>query len=183
MRLIVVTAALACVLAAANARADDYDDAVALSRARMQASSQRDREIAQYELGVKLHDLGLKQAAFACFAAIARQPAHARHAETLQWLAVLAFELGEAADVEESVGQYGEAAIDAVADDQTRWTLDYLLARYAYRNHRYDEALRLFAKLDRRSPLYPRAQIQSGLAHVAMRRTTPALVSFSHVAR
>ena len=175
-------AAIVLLLVSAPARADDYDDAVALARSRAQASSPRDREIAEYELGVKLHGLGLKQAAYASFAAIARQPAHARHAETLPWLAVLALELGEAADVEESVGQYGDAAIDAVGDDQTRWTLDYLLARYAYRNHRYDEALRLFAKVDRASPLYARAQIQSGFAHVAMRRTSPALLSFSHVA-
>jgi len=180
---VLVLAFVGLVSIPSTTRADDYDAAVALSRVRAQASSPRDREIAEYELGVKLHELGLRQASYARFAAIARQPGHARHAEALPWLAALALELGEAADVEESVGRYGEEAIDAIADDQTRWTLDYLLARYAYRNHGYDKALHLFAKIDRRSPLYARAQIQSGLAHVAMRRTTPALRSFSQVAR
>ena len=134
-------------------------------------------------IALSLHRLGLKQAAYVELARIAHAPAHARYEDTLPWLALLALELGEAADVEESVGQYGEHAIDAIADDGTRWTLDYLLARYAYRNHRYDAALRLFAKVAPRSQLYSRAQIQSGLAHIAMRRTTPALQSFDRAAR
>lgn len=185
MRGIVLFAAVIGVftVTTAAARADDYDAALALDRARVQSASPRDREIAQFDLALSLHDLGLKQAAYVQFARIARTPSHARYQETLPWLAVLALELGEAADVEESVGQYGERAIDAVADDATRWTLDYLLARYAYRNHHYDDALRLFAKVDRRSRLYARAQIQSGFAHVAMRRTTPALQSFDRAAR
>ena len=182
MRIIAV-AAVASVLFAAPARADDYDAALALEQARIQSQSPRDREVAQFELALSLHALGFGQAAYVQLARIARTPSHARYHETLPWLAVLALELGEAADVEESVGQYGEPAIDAIADDRTRWTLDYLLARYAYRNHRYDAALRLFAKVDRRSRFYARAQVQSGFAHVAMRRTTPALQSFDRAAR
>src|SRR5512146_941380 len=100
MRPIVFAAAL--VLAASTARADDYDDALAVARTQTQATSPREREIAEFDLAVRLHELGLKQAAYGHFAAIARQPAHARHRETLPWLAVLALELGEAADVEES---------------------------------------------------------------------------------
>ena len=183
MRMRIVLFAVACVLVAGSARADDYDAALALDRARVQAQSPRDREIAQFDLALRLHDLGLEQAAYLQLARIARTPAHARHREALPWLAVLALELGEAADVEESVGQYGEREIDAIADDATRWTLDYLLARYAYRNHRYDDAVRLFAKVERRSHLYARAQLQSGLAHIAMRRTTPALIAFDRAAR
>jgi len=183
-RIVVVFAAAAvCAFTIGTARADDYDDALALDRARVQSQSPRDREIAQFDLALSLHQLGLKQAAYVELARIAHAPTHARHREALPWLAVLALELGEAADVEESVGQYGEPAIDSIADDATRWTLDYLLARYAYRNHRYDDALRLFAKVDRRSRLYTRAQIQSGFAHVAMRRTTPALHAFDRAAR
>lgn len=183
MRRIVFVVAAICVFTIGTAHADDYDAALALDRVRVQSQSPRDRQIAEFELALSLHDLGLKQAAYVQLARIARSPAHARYNETLPWLAVLALELGEAADVEESVGQYGEHAIDAIADDATRWTLDYLLARYAYRNYRYDDALRLFAKVDRRSRLYARAQIQSGFAHIAMRRTTPALVSFDRAAR
>jgi tetratricopeptide (TPR) repeat protein len=183
MRRIVLVAAAICVFTVTTARADEYDAALALDRARVQSQSPRDREIAQFDLAISLHELGLKQAAYVELARIARSPSHARHREALPWLAVLALELGEAADVEESVGRYGEPAIDAVADDATRWTLDYLLARYAYRNHHYDDALRLFAKVDRRSHFYARAQIQSGFAHVAMRRTTPALQSFDRAAR
>ena len=183
MRRIAWLAALVFVLTATGARADDYDAALALDRARVQSQSPRDREIAQFELALSLHRLGLKQAAYVQLARIARTPSHARYSETLPWLAVLALELGEAADVEESVGQYGENAIEAITDDATRWTLDYLLARYAYRNHRYDDALRLFAKVDRRSHLYARAQLQSGFAHVAMRRTMPALHAFDRATR
>jgi tetratricopeptide (TPR) repeat protein len=183
MRIVPFAIAICVFIVSAAARADDYDTALSLERARVQAQSPRDRDIAQFDLAISLHGLGLKQAAYVQLARIARTPMHARYHETLPWLAVLALELGEAADVEESVGQYGEPAIDAIADDATRWTLDYLLARYAYRNHRYDAALRLFAKVDRRSHLYSRAQIQSGFAHIAMRRTTPALRSFDHVAR
>lgn len=168
---------------ATTARADDYDAALVLARARTDAQSPRDREIAQFDLAVTLHRLGFEQAAFVQLVPIARSPSHARYRETLPWLAVLAIELGEAADVEESVGHYGERAIDAVADDATRWTLDYLLARYMYRNHRYDDALRLFSKVDHASRFYARAQIQSGFAHIAMRRTSPALRSFDRVAR
>jgi len=180
---LVLFAAVLCAFTVPPARADDYDVALSLDRARVQSQSPRDREIAQFDLALSLRELGLKQAAYVQLARIARTPSHARHRETLPWLAVLALELGEAADVEESVGQYGEGPIDAVGDDATRWTLDYLLARYAYRNYHYDDALRLFAKVDRRSSLYARAQIQSGLAHIAMRRTTPALQSFDRAAR
>jgi tetratricopeptide (TPR) repeat protein len=183
MRPIVAFAVAASVCIVTAARADEYDAALALQRAKMQSQSPRDREIAQFDLAVSLHGLGFAQASYVELARIARNPSHARYHETLPWLAVLALELGEAADVEESVGQYGEHAIDAIADDATRWTLDYLLARYAYRNHRYDDALRLFAKVDRRSRLYARAQIQSGFAHIAMRRTTPALQSFDRATR
>ena len=184
MRTIVLCVAAICAFTVTTtARADEYDATLALDRARVQSQSPRDREIAQFDLALSLHQLGFGQAAYVQLARIARTPAHARHAEALPWLAVLALELGEAADVEESVGQYGEPAIDAIADDATRWTLDYLLARWAYRNHRYDDAVRLFAKVDRRSHLYARSQIQSGLAHIAMRRTTPALQAFDRASR
>ena len=182
-KLVLLAAVLCAFTVTPPVRADDWDAAVALDRTRVQSQSPRDREIAQFDLALSLHKLGFGQAAYVQLARIARTPAHARHHETLPWLAVLALELGEAADVEESVGRYGEADIDAIADDATRWTLDYLLARYAYRNHHYDDALRLFAKVERRSSLYSRAQIQSGLAHIAMRRTTPALQSFDRAAR
>lgn len=178
-----VAAVLACAFTVTTtARADDYDAALVLARARVQSASPRDREIAQFDLAVALHRLGYAQAAYVQLVPIARTPSHARYHETLPWLALLAVELGEAADVEESVGHYGERAIDAIADEDARWTLDYLLARYMYRNHRYDDAVRLFAKVDRRCHFYARAQIQSGFAHVAMRRTTPALQSFHHAA-
>jgi tetratricopeptide (TPR) repeat protein len=166
-------------LFAAPARADEYDTALALDHARTHAPTVREREIAQFDLAVHLHEIGLRHAAYTIFYAIAHERTHARHREALPWLARIAFELGEPADVVEAIGAYDDATIDALVDESARWALYYLRGRYEYRNHRYDAALRYFAKVDPRSAFHRRAQIQSGLAHVAMRRTDAALRAFS----
>lgn len=125
-----------------------------------------------------LHRLDFHQAAYAIFSAIADRPHHARFDETLPWLAKLAMELPEPADVAERITKYDARAIDALSDERVRFSIDYLLGRSAYRNHRYEDALRIFAKIPRGSSFYARAQLQIGVAHVLLRRTNPALSAF-----
>src|SRR5208282_5041693 len=57
------------------------------------------RQIAQYQLAICLYRLRFAQGSLGIFSGIADQPAHLRFDETLPWLAKLATQLPEPADV------------------------------------------------------------------------------------
>lgn len=186
-------AKLACVLAAAlalasrDARAEptptELDEAVAQHRAFTTSATARERELAQYRLAVALHHLELHHAAYAIFSEIADHPNHLELEATLPWLAKLASELPEPADVDERIGKYDERTIGRL-ESQSKplyWQLSYLLGRYKYRNHQFEDALRLFARVDRASRYHCKAQFLAGLANVHLRRPIAAVDSFQHI--
>jgi tetratricopeptide (TPR) repeat protein len=160
-------------------------EAVEAHRRLKAATTRAERELSQYRLAIALYRLRFYQPAFGLFSEIADHPDHLRFEETLAWLARLATDLPEPADVIEAVGRYDSAAIDRVATSQRElgWQLDYLLGRYKYRNRHYDDAIRLFAKVDRSSRYYEKAQFFSGIANVQMRRPFLALQSFERIVR
>jgi hypothetical protein len=140
-------------------------------------ASAKDPQIEQYETAIVLHGRGFPIAAYGIFAEIATHPTHPRYQATLPWLEKISHRLPEPEDVVEWFG-YDEAAVERVPDRKAAWHLYFLMGRYAFRNRRYDYAVKLFAKVDRESPYWKRAQIIAGIAHVMEAQLVPAIRSF-----
>jgi tetratricopeptide (TPR) repeat protein len=142
------------------------------------------RQIAQYHLAICLYRLQFYQASFGIFSTIAEQPRHRRFNETLPWLARLATQLPEPADIIERVGRYGDNQIARFDNPQQRplyWQLNYLLGRYKYRNRAYEDAVLLFEKVDKKSKWYVEARFFTGISHVQLRKSVPAVRSFQRI--
>ena len=142
------------------------------------------KQLAQYHLAIALYRQKFYQGAYSIFSEIADKPNHLKFNETLLWLAKLATDLPEPADIVERVGKYDDAAIDKFNNSNQRelfWQLNYLLGRYKYRNRQYDEALRLFSKVDRQSKYYIKGQFFGGISNVQLRRSVPAVQSFQRI--
>jgi tetratricopeptide (TPR) repeat protein len=145
---------------------------------------ERNRQVAQYHLAICLYRLQFYQASFGIFSSIAEKPLHLKYSETLPWLAKLATQLPEPADIIERVGKYDAAQIARFDNAQQRalyWQLNYLLGRYKYRNRAYEEAVGLFDKVDKKSKWYVEAQFFVGISHVQLRKSVPAVRSFQRV--
>lgn len=142
------------------------------------------KQLAQYYLAISLYRLKFYQAAYNIFSEIAEKPSHLKFNETLLWLAKLATDLPEPADIVERVGKYNDDQIAKFNNQNQRelyWQLNYLLGRYKYRNRQYDEALRLFSKVDRESKYYVKAQFFAGISNVQVRKSIPAVQSFQRI--
>src|SRR6185295_11918996 len=128
-----------------------------------------------------LYRMTFFQAAYGIFSEISEKPNHLKFNETLLWLAKLATDLPEPADIVERVGKYNDQAIEKFNNQNQRelyWQLNYLLGRYKYRNRQYDDALRLFTKVDRASKYYVQGQFFGGISNVQLRKSIPAIQSF-----
>jgi SepF-like predicted cell division protein (DUF552 family) len=142
------------------------------------------KQIAQFGLAKTLYKLKFYQAAYSIFSQIADEPNHLKYDETLLWLAKLATDLPEPADIIERVGKYSEEHVAKFDNNEQRdlyWQLNYLLGRYRYRNGSYPEALALFDKVNRKSKYYVEAQFFAGISNVQMRRSSPAVQSFQRI--
>jgi hypothetical protein len=142
------------------------------------------KQLAQYHLAIALYRLKFYQGAYGEFSKIADKSNHLKFNETLLWLAKLATDLPEPADIVERVGKYNDAQIDKFNNSNQRelyWQLNFLLGRYKYRNRQYDDALRLFSKVDRHSKYYVKSQFLGGVSNVQLRRSVPAVQSFQRI--
>ncbi len=142
------------------------------------------KQIAQYHLAICLYRLQFYQASYGIFSAIADKPNHLKFNETLLWLAKLATQLPEPADIVERVGKYKRDQIARFNNPQQRdlyWHLNYLLGRYKYRNRNYEEAISLFEMVDKKSKYNVHAQFFSGISYVQLRKSVPAVKSFQRV--
>src|SRR5580693_7561583 len=142
------------------------------------------KQIAQFNLAKSLYKLKFYQGAYSIFSEIADRPNHLKYNETLLWLAKLATDLPEPADIIERVGKYNEAHVAKFNNHEQQdlfWQLNYLLGRYKYRNGQFPEALGLFDKVDRRSKYYVQAQFFGGVSNVQMRQSKPAVQSFQRI--
>jgi hypothetical protein len=162
------------------------DAALALYRVKQgeTGDDEGNRQLAQYHLAISLYRLKFYQYSYSVFSEIADKPNHLKFNETLLWLAKLATDLPEPADIVERVGKYNDQAIDKFNNSNQRelyWQLNYLLGRYKYRNRQYDDALRLFGKVDRQSKYYIKGQFFSGISNVQLRRSVPAVQSFQRI--
>jgi len=142
------------------------------------------QQLAQYYLAIALYRLKFYQASYQMFWQIADNPNHLKFKETLLWLAKLATQLPEPADIIERVGKYSDAQISRFDNAQQRdlyWQLNYMLGRYKYRNRQYQDAIRLFGKVDRDSEYYVKSQFFAGISYVQLRKSVPAVKSFQRV--
>jgi tetratricopeptide (TPR) repeat protein len=142
------------------------------------------QQLAQYYLAIALYRLKFYQASYAIFSVIADNRNHIKFNETLLWLAKLATQLPEPADIIERVGKYTEDQLARFDNAQQRdlyWQLNYMLGRYKYRNRQYQEAVRLFRRVDRKSPYYVKSQFFTGISYVQLRKSIPAIKSFQRV--
>jgi tetratricopeptide (TPR) repeat protein len=142
------------------------------------------QQLAQYYLAVSLYKLKFYQASYALFSLISMQKDHLKFNETLLWLAKLATQLPEPADIIERVGKYTDEEIARFNNPQQKelyWQLNYMLGRYKYRNREYEDAVRLFSKVDTDSPYYVQSQFFAGISYVQLRKSVPAIKSFQRV--
>jgi hypothetical protein len=142
------------------------------------------QQLAQYYLAVSLYKLKFYQASYALFSLISMQKGHLKFRETLLWLAKLATQLPEPADIIERVGKYSDEEVARFNSPQQKelyWQLNYMLGRYKYRNRQYEDAVRLFQKVDTDSAYYIQAQFFSGISYVQLRKSVPAIKSFQRV--
>lgn len=142
------------------------------------------RQLAEYYLAIALYRLKFYQASYAVFSVIADNPNHLKFKETLLWLAKLATQLPEPADIIERVGKYTDEQVARFDNEQQRdlyWQLNYMLGRYKYRNRQYPECISLFQKVDRRSEYYVKAQFFTGIAYVQLRKSVPAVDAFQRI--
>ena len=142
------------------------------------------KQLAQYYLAICLYRLKFYQSSYAIFSVIADNNNHLKFKETLLWLAKLATQLPEPADIIERVGKYSDEQIARFNNPQQRdlyWQLNYMLGRYKYRNRQYADAIRVFRKVDKQSQYYIKSQFFTGISYVQLRKSVPAVESFQRV--
>lgn len=142
------------------------------------------KQLAEYYLAITLYRLKFYQASYALFSVIADNRNHLKFNETLLWLAKLATQLPEPADIIERVGKYSDdqvARFDNAQQADLYWQLNHMLGRYKYRNRQYEEAIRLFQKVDRRSEYYVKSQFFTGISYVQVRKSVPAVKAFTRI--
>jgi len=142
------------------------------------------KQLAEYFLAISLYRLKFYQASYAIFSVVADNPNHQKFKETLLWLAKLATQLPEPADIIERVGKYNDEQVARFDNEQQRdlyWQLNYMLGRYKYRNRQFEEAIRLFQKVDRRSEYYVKSQFFTGISYVQVRKSIPAVQAFQRI--
>ncbi len=164
-----------------------YDAAKALYRVYIGETGDDDgnKQLAQFDLAKTFYSLKYFQASYGIFSDIADKPDHLKFNETLLWLAKLATELPESADIIERVGKYDEDHISQFKNNAEQrelyWQLNYLLGRYKYRTALYNDALALFTKVSPESKYYVQAQFFSGISHVQQKESIPAVKSFQRI--
>jgi hypothetical protein len=142
------------------------------------------KQLAEYFLAISLYRLKFYQASYQIFSGVADNPNHLKFKETLLWLAKLATQLPEPADIIERVGKYNDEDLARFDNEQQRdlyWQLNFMLGRYKYRNRQFEEAIRLFQKVDRRSEYYVKAQFFTGVSYVQLRKAVPAVKAFQRI--
>jgi hypothetical protein len=140
------------------------------------------QQLAQYWLAISLYRLKFYQASYAMFGFIANNKNHLKNDQTLLWLTKLATQLPEPAGIIDSVGKYGDADIGKFNNPQQRdlyYQLNYLLGRYKYQHDKsYEDAIRLFNRIQPSSQYFVPAQFFSGVSYVQLRKSVPAVRSF-----
>jgi TolA-binding protein len=141
---------------------------------------------AQFHLGKCLYHLRFYQSALAVFDEIVDHQGgrHLYFGSTLQWLAQLASQLPEPADIIRRVGRYSPDQLNQFNNNESRDLYNhllYLLGRAKYNDGNFEEAVNLFGQVQRNSTWYVQAQFFMGISHVRNHRAQPAIDSFQRI--
>jgi tetratricopeptide (TPR) repeat protein len=142
------------------------------------------KQIAEYHLAISLYRLQFYQASYDIFRKIAERPNHLKFKETLLWLAKLATQLPEPADIIGSVGKYSREMIKRFDNQQQRelyWQLNHLLGRFMYSQRKFEEAIQLFESVGKDSPYYVKSLFFMGISYVQLRKSVPAVRAFQKI--
>jgi len=142
------------------------------------------RQIAQYHLAIALYRLNFYQSSYDIFRKIADKPSHLKFKETLLWLAKLATQLPEPADIIGAVGKYSKEQVGRFNNEQQRdlfYQLNYLLGRSMYRKREWQEAIDLFSNVKDESPYFVKSQFFMGISYVQLRKSVPAVRAFQRI--
>lgn len=142
------------------------------------------QQLAEFYLAQSLYFLKFYQGSFSGFAKIANNPSHLKFSESLMWLAKLATDLNEAADIISHVGKYSDeqiARFDNANQKELYWKLNYMMGRYKYRQGEYSEAIRLFNSVNSESEDYVKAQFFTGVSYIQVRKSADAVKAFMRV--
>ncbi len=143
------------------------------------------QQLAQYWLAITLYRLKFYQASYSMFGFIANNRNHLKHGQTLLWLSKLATQLPEPAGIIDSVGKYGDSDLARFNNEQQRdlyFQLNYMLGRYKYQHDKaYEDAIRLFSRVQPSSKHYVHAQFFSGVSYVQLRQSVPAVKAFQRI--
>lgn len=140
---------------------------------------------AQFFLGKALYHLRFYQSALAIFDEITQAgQGHLYFGQTLQWLAQLASQLPEPANIVERVGRYGVQELDQFNNSESEDLYNqllYLMGRFKYSQGEYQEGIDLFERVSRRSRYFVNASFFKGISHVQLRHAQPAVSSFRSI--
>jgi hypothetical protein len=138
---------------------------------------------AKYWLAVALYHLEFYQASYTYFYEIAKSPKHLDFEKTLGWLARLATQLPEPADIIGHLGKYTEEQVAATAKGSPDLLaqLNYLYGRYKYRKGEFDKATALFGNVAAGSKYYVQAQFFAGITSIRQRKIAPAVKAFETI--
>lgn len=142
------------------------------------------KQLAEFYLAQALYFLKFTQASFSGFTKIADNPQHLKFNETLLWIAKLATDMPEAADIISHVGKFSEEQLsrfDNNTQKELYWKLNYLLGRHHYRDGKYEDAVKLFQRVDARSDDYVAAQFFTGVSYIQLKKAVAAVKSFQRV--
>jgi tetratricopeptide (TPR) repeat protein len=143
-----------------------------------------DQPRAQFWLGKALFKLKYYSSALAVFDEIVQAgPAHPFHKLTLPWLASLARELPEGAEVLQKIGRYKPSDLEDEAFDDVRDELYYLLGRFYYEKGDLPQGIALLDQVPNNSDYYIPAQFFLGVAHTRNFAGEPAVDAFKNVLR
>lgn len=142
------------------------------------------KQLAEFYLAQSLYFLKFYQASFDGFAKIAKNPKHQKFDETLLWIAKLATDLPEPADIISHVGKFSDEHLkrfDNATQKELYWKLNYLLGRYKYREGDYEEAIKLFQRVNSAGEDYVAAQFFTGVSYIQLKKAVAAVKSFQRV--
>ncbi len=142
------------------------------------------KQIAEYHLAISLYRLQFFQASYDIFRRVAKRPNHLKFKETLLWLAKLATQLPEPANIIDSVGKYSRSQIKIFDNAQQRelyWQLNYMLGRFKYSERKFEEGIQLFEGVGRNSPYFVKSQFFMGISYVQLRKSVPAVRAFQRI--
>jgi len=140
---------------------------------------------AQFHLGKCLYHLRFYQAALAVFDEIVNLGnGHLYFAPTLQWLAQLATQLPEPADIVQRVGHYSSDQLQQFDNNESRGLFNqllFLMGRAKYKDGNFPEAIELFGRVQRSSRFYIQAKFFQGISFVQAHRAQPAIDAFNEI--